>query len=89
MSPRYEDILDRPMISPSQGENNHSDQLLLFPGKDFITLRDIARGIMVFGEVGSGKTSTASAQFARLIEENASFSGLVVTQKVPSADEEA
>jgi len=89
MSHRYEDILDRPMISLSQGENNRGEQLLLFPAKDFITLREIVDGgIVVFGDVGSGKTSTASAQFARVMEQSASFGGLVMTHK-PSADEEA
>jgi hypothetical protein len=74
----------------SHEESNHSEQLLLFPTKDFITLREIADcGMLVFGDVGSGKTSTASAQFARVMEQSASFGGLVMTHKVPSADEEA
>jgi len=90
MSSHYENILDRPMISPSQGENNHSDQLLLFPGKDFITLREIADGgMLVFGDAGSGKTSTISAQLTSSIEESASFGGLAITGPLPSANEEA
>jgi superfamily I DNA/RNA helicase len=74
----------------SHEESNHSEQLLLFPTKDFITLREIADGgMLVFGHAGSGKTSTASAQMAWSIEESASFGGLAITGLLPSVDEEA
>ncbi len=71
-------------------EKNDDPQLILLPTKDSFTLRELADGgMLVFGELGSGKTSTLSAQLARSISENASFGGLVITGLLPADDGEA
>lgn len=53
----------------SHEESNHREQLLLFPTQDSITLREIADGgMLVFGEVCSGKASSVGSLLEHLIE---------------------
>ncbi len=74
----------------SHEEHNDDRILMLVPRKDVLNLQELTDGgMVVFGEVGSGKTSTLSAQWERFIEDNASFGGLVITGLLPAADEEA
>ena len=67
MSPRKENILDRPILSLSE-----ADQL---------RLRDLVEGTLITGSPGSGKSSCSGRQIAYALLKTPNMGGLVLTAK--------
>ncbi len=74
--------------NPDQLEWDDSDGLINFSGDDseadLWRIRDASEGLLIFGSVGSGKTSGSGSAFARAFLQ-AGFGGLVMTAKPDEA----
>lgn len=74
--------------NPEHTEWDDSDGLINFTGDDseadLWRIRDASEGLLIFGAVGSGKTSGSGAAFARAYLQ-AGFGGLVMTAKPDEA----